>query len=101
MSKPSKKKQPKIVDYGSGPHLYAGEVANMFFDGATVTLTLGNLEVRVLEKDATPTSPPVLSVCGKVTFTPEAAIKVVGMLNNLLSTLEAQQDQAPSAEHVN
>jgi hypothetical protein len=101
MSNPAKKRKHKIVDYGHGPHLYAGKVLNSFFDGSAVTVVLGNLEARVPEEDAAPVSPPVIAVCGKVTLSPAAAVDLFNMLNQMLGVLQGQNQNAPSSPKVN
>jgi len=93
--KPDDKKNLRIVDYGNGPHIYAGEVAGMMFDGGAVTLVLGNLEARIPKKNGKPTEPPVISVCGKLTLAPSAATEVVNMLTNLINQLNAISGEQP------
>lgn len=101
MSTNSDQPQPKVVDYGRGPHLYAGEVVGVLFDGATVNVTLGNLEARAMENGELPPTPSVLSICGKVTLSPKAAIQMINMLQSMLTTLQAQQAKEPVVQKTN
>lgn len=95
--KPGQKRNPKIVGYGSGPHIYASELVNVFFDGTCVTICLGNLEARIAEKDVQPTEPPVINVSGKVTIPPATAATLVNTLSNILNALSG--GQAPKGPH--
>lgn len=92
--------KPKITDYGNGPSIYANEIIGVMFDGAAVTLTLGTLEARIERQNDKPKEANI-SVCGKVTLSPKAAVDAINILNNMLTTLQAQQQKAPEPDHVN
>lgn len=87
--------KPRIVGYGSGPRIYGGELVSTFFDGAAITITLGNLDARQDRLDDRPKGPPDLAISGQVTMTPAAAVKVIQAINNLLGTVAAHQAQKP------
>lgn len=101
MDERRKSTMPLVVDWGKGPHIYAGEVVGVMFDGAAINITFGNLESRIARKDDTPSDPPVVAVCGKLSLSPHAAIQAVNILNKVLGAIQASGKAEAHTQRVN
>lgn len=101
MAEKPEPKMPLIVGWGDGPQIYAGEVVSVMFDGAAINMTFGNLEARIARKDDAPTEPPVVTVCGKISLSPNAAIQTVNILSKILGAIQAGKPEGTFRQPIN
>lgn len=89
----------RVVDYGSGPRLFASKLIGFQTQGpGSISFTLGVGEYRGARLDEAPASDNyVVAVVGTLTLTASACMELANALSRIAGGLAARTAEAPKA----
>ena len=94
----------RIRDNQEIVEVYGNKLVSTFFDGAALTITVGNTRFVPDKIDEPPKQGqhPEIYITSRLALSPSAAVELVNALNNMLSALSQAhqtQQQAGSIKH--